>query len=269
MSLIDSIVSAARQHLRDFPLFFQMTPQIAGRTYKLEHGNVIPASLYVATRAGTTPFAVTEVPYALDERNGVVRLTTQPAADATLMIEGYYYEWVSDSDFAFHAKVAVNTLTTPGQPPLEELSPVVLDAAAIVTVVNVLWSLVAEYSRDIDVSTPEAVHVPASQRYRMTLQLLQSWQARASEMESALNIGLGRLEQYQIRRISMTWNRLVPVYRPKEIGDNGPIERLWPPIPTGLSPANNDPEDLREDIYVEEVPTQVGTTWPAAQVWST
>jgi len=267
MTLIDSIVSAGRQHLRDFPLFFQMTPQVAGRTYKLEHGNVIPASLYVATRAGTTG-AATEIPFTIDERNGILRLTAQPNASAQLMIEGYYYEWVSDPDFAFHAKVAVNTLTTPSQPPLESLSPVVLDAAGIVTVVNVLWALAAEYSRDIDVSTPEAVHVPASQRYRMTLELLRSWQARAAEIESALNIGLNRLEQYQIRRISMTWNRLVPVYVPKEIGDNSPIERLWPAIPTGLAPGTEAPEDLREDVYVEEVPAQVGTTWPAQQVWN-
>lgn len=102
----------------------------------------------------------------------------------------------------------------------------------------------------------------------MILQLLSSWQGRAKEMEDNLNIGLSRLEQYQVRRISMTWNRLVPIYRAKEIGDNSPIERIWPAIPTGVSSASEPTEELREDIFIEEVPAQVGTQWPASQVWS-
>ena len=48
-----------------------------------------------------------------------------------------------------------------------------------------------------------------------------------------LNMGLGSLDQYRLRRVAYTTGRYVPVYRDREFDDPRPPERLYPAIPEG------------------------------------
>lgn len=249
------IITIARTYLRDFPKFFQVAFTPSGRTYELGKPNVDSASLWVAyvpTVGGGA--SVTEISnYALDERNGLLRLATLP--DATqLMVEGYYYEWLLPSDLDFYADMAINLNTHNLSIGLEDMAPAVADVVGIHTLIQALWGLLSEYSRDIDVITSESVHIIASQRYRMVASLLEQWTAEYNKHAQALNIGLERLEVLNLRRVSKTTNRLVPLYKEREVGDYGPIERLWPEVPDGIISIETPDDPLREDVFVDGEP---------------
>ena len=116
-------------------------------------------------------------------------------------------------------------------------------------------ALMSEYSRDIDVNTSESVHIPASQRFRMVQSLLSYWSNEYQTQARALNIGVDRIEIFNLRRVSRTTNRFVPLYKTKELGDYGPIERLFPNTDKQVIDLEEAPIDsLREDVYVDTDP---------------
>jgi hypothetical protein len=248
------IVTIARTYLRDFPKFFQVAFTPSGRTYELGKPNVDAASLWVAYVPTAGGASVTEITnYALDDRNGLLRLTTLPDT-SQLMVEGYYYEWILPADMDFYADMAIDLMTHNISTPLSNMAPAVSDVVGIYALVQALWGLLSEYSRDIDVITSESVHIIASQRYRMVSSLLEQWMAEYNKRAQALNIGLERLEVLNLRRVSKTTNRLVPLYKEREVGDYGPIERLWPEIPDGVISIEQKEDELRTDVYVDGEP---------------
>lgn len=267
MTNATTVATMARNYLRDFPKFFQLTFDAVGRTYELGHINVDPDTLYVATYIGTD---LTELEpgtdYHLDSRNGILRLATTPQATTQVMIEGYYYEWVLPADLDFYAQHAINShtynLSTSSGPvsgsttSMSSLHPVVVEVIGIAAVIEALWALLTEYARDIDVMTSESIHIPASQRFRMVEQLLQYWQKQYESKAKALNIGLNRIEVFTLRRVSRTTNRLVPLFKSKELGDYGPIERLFPPIDDGVIDLGEPDEPLRTDVFIDGAPPQ-------------
>lgn len=261
MATITDIETIARTYLRDFPKFFQTTFEVAGRTYDLGHTNIDSDSLWVATY--TTGGATTELSssaYSLDERNGILRLSTLPSSGSKVMVEGYFYEWVTPSDLSFYSRRAFEKHVKSLNIAIEEMSDVLINAIGIAAIVECLWALVTEYSRDIDVITSESVHIPASQRFRMVQGLLAQWENEYQRHATALNIGIDRIEVFSLRRTSRTTNRLVPLYKPKEFGDYSPLERLWPDIDSGVIDREVREDNLREDVYVDTSPRSGQTT---------
>jgi hypothetical protein len=143
---------------------------------------------------------------------------------------------------------------------IDQLSDVVINAIGIAAITECLWALMTEYSRDIDVITSESVHIPASQRFRMVQGLLAQWEAEYKRHATALNIGFDRLEVFNLRRVSRNTNRLVPLYKSKELGDFSPMERLWPEIDSGIVDSEIKGDNLRETVYVDTTPPSGQTT---------
>ena len=111
-----------------------------------------------------------------------------------------------------------------------------------------------EYARDIDVMTSESIHIPGSQRFRMLQNLVSQWEVEYRKHANNLNIGPERIEQFSLRRVSRTTNRYVPLYKAKELGDYGPIERIWAEDSEGKILITNDTEPLREDVFIDGPP---------------
>jgi hypothetical protein len=262
MTTLADIETIARNYLRDFPKFFQTNFDALGRTYQLGHTNVDKDSLWVAyyTNGSSGASALATADYSLDERNGILRVATALAANAKLLVEGYYYEWLTPADLAFYTKKAVEKHLHSIRASLSELSDAVINALGIAAIVESLWALMTEYSRDIDVITSESVHIPASQRFRMVQALLMQWEEEYKKHATALNIGIDRIEVYSLRRTSRTTNRLVPLYKAREFGDYSPMERLWPPIDTGIIEQERREEPLREDVFIDGPPPSGQTT---------
>jgi len=247
------IINVARNYLRDFKKPFQQTFAANGISYDLGKPNVEADTLWVeyVPQGGSTSASVA---YTLDDRNGLIRLGSSLPINATLMVDGYYYEWFLPTDLDFYADMAINLNTHNIRVPLANLAPAVADVIGIHTLVQALWGLMSEYSRDIDVITSESVHIQTSQRYRMVSSLLDYWMGEYNRRATALNIGLERLEVLTLRRVSRTTNRLVPIYRPREVGDYGPIERVYPEIDDGVIDIEELPDDLREEVYLDGEP---------------
>jgi hypothetical protein len=198
--------------------------------------------------------------FSLDERNGILRLANVPSSSSKILVEGYYYEWVTPSDLTFYTNRAFEKHVKSLGIGIEEMSDVLINAIGIAAIVECLWALMTEFSRDIDVITSESVHIPASQRFRMVQGLLAQWEGEYARHATALNIGIDRIEVFSLRRTSRTTNRLVPLYKPKEFGDYSPMERLWPDIDPGVIDREVKEDKLREDVYVDTNPRSGQTT---------
>jgi hypothetical protein len=258
MSHKQDVMTVARNYLRDFPKFFQISFEPAGRTYDVGKPNLDVASLWVAfVPSGAGGASATTIPatdYAVDVRGGLIRLNDPLGAVDRVMIEGYYYEWLTPDDLSFYADMAIRLNTHNLKIHLEDMAPAVVDVVGIHALIQALWGLLGEFSRDIDVITSESVHIIASQRYRMVSSLLDYWMAEYNKRAAALNIGLERMEIMNLRRVSRTTNRYVPLYKAREVGDYSPIERLWPEIEEGLVRLEEPSDDLREDVYTDGEP---------------
>ncbi len=256
MAALTDVETTARNYLRDFPRFFQLDFDAIGRTFDLGHLNIDSTKLWVATYAAGTTTQLTTSQFSLDERNGLLRLTTTPSSGTKVLVEGYYFEWLLPADLTFYATLALNQHMHNLDMDKEQLTAVVKDVIGIDAMIESLWGLMTEYSRDIDITTSEAVHIPASQRFRMIQQLLQYWTAEYEKKARALNIGLDRIEVFNLRRTSRTTNRLVPVQKSRELGDYSPIERIYSPIDDGEIAIAEEEDELRTDVFIDGDPPE-------------
>jgi hypothetical protein len=254
LTVLEHTIQLARNYLRDFPKFFQVSFDTIGRTYELGQVNIDPDSIWVATVTSNVVTQLTTAQYSLDHRNGIMRLASTPAANTTIMIEGYYYEWVLPEDLQFYAERSINFHKPTIDIPLEQANQAVLDVIGLGALIEALQALMTEYARDIDVMTSESIHIPGSQRFRMLQSLCQQWEVEYHKHANNLNIGPERISQFSLRRISRTTNRYVPLYKGKEIGEYGPIERIFIEDTEGHILVTEADEPLREDVFIDGEP---------------
>lgn len=171
-----TIASDARNLLRDFPKYFEQVfvPPMRS-TLKLSHPLV--TNLTVVNRATGTPITA-EGSYAVDERNGLLRLLTTGDLDTTypsgITVGGYFYEWFLPKDLEFHARFVANEhmMSRGSNTTVADLPAVELNVIAMGTVVQALWSLLSEFATEYDVINPEGISVPVRQRFQQVMQLL-------------------------------------------------------------------------------------------------
>jgi hypothetical protein len=251
---LEHTMELARNYLRDFPKFFQVSFDALGRTYELGNPNVDASTLWIASVVNNVVTPLTTSQYSIDERNGILRLATTPTTGAKLMIEGYYYEWLLPKDLQFYAERSINFHVPTIDTPLEQANAAVLDVVGIGALVEALQALMTEFARDIDVMTSESVHLPGSQRFRMLQSLCQQWELEYRKHANNLNIGPERIAQFSLRRVSRTTNRYVPLYKAKELGDYGPMERIWAEDTEGHILVTEPDEPLRTDVFIDGEP---------------
>jgi hypothetical protein len=261
MATIESIMTGARSYLRDFPKYFTaaVERQASPRVLKMPHANVAPQELHVQAvgppvvrngllqTGGIVPSTI-DFLYTLDVREGLVKIIQAPLSEwgdtKYFNIDGYYFEWIAPADLRFAAEVvlaehadddpnfAVHTLADAHE-----------DVICLGTAIEICWSLLFQFSRDIDVSTPEAIGLPLSQRYRQVEDLTARLTDKYKTKAGMLGVGLERIKVSQLRRQSRSINRLVPVYKPREWDDSAFPVRLFPKIDQ-TSPSTPD-EDFK------------------------
>jgi hypothetical protein len=256
---MEHTVTLARNYLRDFPKFFQVSFDVVGRTYELGQPNIDSTTIWVASLNGASATPLASTAYSIDERNGIIRFANTPTG-SKVMVEGYYYEWLLPKDLEFYAERSINFHEPTIDTPLEQANPAVLDVIGLGALVEALQALMTEFSRDIDVMTSESIHIPGSQRFRMLQSLCQQWEIEYRKHANNLNIGPERIAQFSLRRVSRTTNRLVPLYKSKEIGDYGPMERIFSEDTEGHILLTEKDEPLRQDVYIDTDPPEGITT---------
>ena len=85
---------------------------------------------------------------------------------------------------------------------------------------------------DIDVSTAEGTHVPRSQRWRQIISQIDILTSKYKELAAMMGVGLYAPEVFDMRRVSRSTGRLVPIFLDREYDETGPPIRKLPPRPS-------------------------------------
>lgn len=189
----------------------------------------------------------------VEERTGTIIFTAAPALNAAIRVWGTRYRYFGSVDITQYVNDAVaehlyhrtddfgRALTLANLPVVEDY-PVSLLATTYA-----LYALATDASFDIDISAPDGVHIPRSERYRQLMDMLATRQTQYRELCAALNVGLNRIEVFSLRRISRTTNRLVPIYVAQEIDDSTPAQRVY--LPSNMLGGDPFPQAAAEQDF--------------------
>jgi hypothetical protein len=225
--------------------------------YDLPETNIVVTEAKVTTvTPPSSVLLVADTDYVLDPHRGSILLVNPEVSPLkhgqTLIVRGNGQGMFSDEDLAVYVEDAMNqhthgrSLKTRYRDArghikydlepidLENLPAVEEPLVAYLAAVNVLWTLATDASTDIDVNTSEGTYIARTQRYRQLMEHIgdanSGLQGRYNQLAQQLNVGLSRIEVFQMRRVSRTTNRLVPMFQPREYDDTGKPERVLPPI---------------------------------------
>ena len=174
----------------------------------------------------------------VEESTGVLVTDVLPSDMDEFTVSGTYYRYFTGAELATLVNDAVaqhsanhtdslgRKITLATLPGLEEY-PVAIYATTLA-----LYTLATDAAFDIDISAPDGVSIPRSERYRQLMEMIQTRQAQYRDLCVQLGIGMYSIDVFSFRRISKTTNRYVPVYKPQEVDDRSFPQRVDIPLPT-------------------------------------
>ncbi|MFK0015747.1 hypothetical protein [Streptomyces sp. NPDC091027] len=252
MAELTKLLSRARSELGDFGTTFRDVLSGTGELTDYDLSTVNVTLTRVSLLDGPTlTDLVAGTDYRLDSREGRITLLAGHAPlplGRVLIVEGAAAGMFTDEELAQHLRdaelqhchnrhatvryrsqngfirYADEPLTLENLPDVEELPLILL------TVINALWAIATDSASDVDISTGEGTHVNRGQRYTQVLHQISVLTERYEELCRQLNIGLFRIEMANLRRVSRTTGRYVPIYVDREYDDNAYPERVLPQI---------------------------------------
>jgi hypothetical protein len=246
MATISTLIDRVRLELGDLGKSFVERLYADGTTnrFQLSH-SPLDATPLAVTINGT---AVADSSVHVEESTGVIALGTMvngvitvplvPTAGQELIVTGTHFRYFTNPEMTQIVESAVKehsarrvdalgrTITVENLPPVEDY-PVALYATTLA-----LYTLATDASFDIDISAPDGVMIPRSERYRQLLDMVQIRHNQYRELCVQLGVGLYSIDVFTFRRISKTTNRYVPVYKPQEVDDKSVAQRAEIPLPT-------------------------------------
>jgi hypothetical protein len=189
----------------------------------------------------------------VEETTGYMTFDEVPETGAVVVAAGTYFKYFTvteieqfvctafDQHTANHADTYGRAILLDTLPGLEEY-PVITYASTLA-----LYTLATDASFDIDITAPDGVQIPRSERYRQLMQMIEVRKQQYRELCSQLGIGLYRIDVFSLRRISKTTNRYVPIYLPLEVNDRSMPQRVILPIPSygsAIAPSSVPTRDL-------------------------
>jgi len=189
----------------------------------------------------------------VEETTGYITFDDIPYVGDSIIVAGSYFRYFTNAevceyvDTAFGQHVANHAdgygrgYTLASLPGIEEY-PVVIYASSLA-----LYTLATDAAFDIDITAPDGVQIPRSERYRQLMQMIQVRKDQYKELCSQLGIGLYKIDVFTLRRTSKTTNRYVPVYLPMEVDDRSMPKRAIISIPSygsAISPSDVPTYDL-------------------------
>lgn len=234
MATLATLSDRVRLELGDQASTFDVTLTADGTSVRYEIG-LYPVD---GTTLQVSVSGVPNLTVGVEERTGALVFTSAPVLNAPIRVRGTRYRYFGSADMSQFVNDAVSEhlhnrtdafgrgLTLASMDIVEEYP------ASLLATTFALYALATDASFDIDISAPDGVHIPRSERYRQLMDMLAVRQQQYRDLCAALNIGLYRIEVFQLRRVSRTTNRLVPVYVAQEIDDSTPAQRVYLPSST-------------------------------------
>lgn len=252
MSATEEAVAKVRRDLGDFGQPFVDTFLGEGTTgqYDLTETNISAYAL-TSTAAGVSAVLVEGTDFNIDKVNGTLYLlgALNPLpVGTTLVLSGKTYGMFSDEELAeyvndaFIQHAAGRSVThryrsTDGfiryaehKMTIDDLPEEEIFLVSLLATIEALWVLTTDASTDVDIETADGTHVARSARYAQMRNQIDVLTEKYQDLCAQLNVGLHRIEVFQLRRISRTTGRLVPLFAAREYDDNALPERLLPPI---------------------------------------
>lgn len=247
MTTYAAIAERVRLELGDQPKTFDVSFTGNGSDVRFEIGKYpLNGNSLTITVGGTEVDAVS-----VEERTGVLTFDVAPANNSAIRVTGTVYRYFGTVDMAklIDSAAIEHTYSRTDQYgraiSLTSLPEVENYPLALLTTIKALYALATDAAFDIDISAPDGVMIPRSERYRQLLDMIATRKAQYEQLCAALNIGVNRIEVTTLRRMSRSTGRLVPLYVPQEVDDAAPMRRILPPIDTqGAGAAPDSVPDL-------------------------
>ena len=235
MATVTSMADRLRYELGDIGRSFVYQFVADGTTNRfLIPYSPLDGSTLVINQEGDDVSTTVEV----EEATGYIVFDTKPAAGDVIIVAGNYFKYFTTQEIcqyisnafeqhsAFHTDAYGRNVSIINLPTLEEY-PVIVYASTLA-----LYTLATDASFDIDITAPDGVMIPRSERYRQLMQMIEVRKNQYKELCSQLGIGLYKIDVFSLRRISKTTNHYVPIFQPQEIDDTSTLVRVHLPIPT-------------------------------------
>lgn len=250
MATLTTLADRLRDELGDFgkSFVYQFVADGTTNRYQIPYSPIDGAGLIVID-AGADVSANVEV----EEETGFITFDVVPTAGHNIVISGTYFRYFTNDEICYYINTAFGQhvanhadgygrgYTVATLPGIEEY-PVIIYASALA-----LYTLATDASFDIDITAPDGVMIPRSERYRQLQQMVQTRKDQYRELCSQLGVGLYKIDVFSFRRISKTTNRYVPIYIPQEVEDRSMPLRAIIPIPSygsAISPSDVPTYDL-------------------------
>jgi hypothetical protein len=218
--------------------------------YELRYYTALESNINEAPVSGGNSYWSdgTATAYDIDAEIGQVFLGQPVPINATLIITGCAWSLFSNDELA---QVAIDSVRqhTYGQEieeryrdahgfiayretpkSLANLPGIEEPLVEMLSVINALWSLANDAASDTNVQTAEGTVVDRTTRYRQIMEQVQAMTMRYQDYCGQLNVGLYRSETLQLRRVSYTTGRLVPLFKSREYDDHRWPVREIPPV---------------------------------------
>lgn len=233
MATMQSLTDRVRLELADAraPFTSQAVGDGVTQRFELPYSPVEATGFTAYLINGTTQTNLAlNTDYTFDALNGVITTTVPVPAGQILYSRGTSGRFFSDADLNVFIGTAFLQHTHGRNVTVDNLPPVEDYLIALLATQEALYALMNDSAFDIDVNTPDGVSVPRSQRFRQLMEMLDLRKKQYTELAVALNVGLNRIEMFNLRRVSRTTGRYVPTFLDREIEDASPPRRVYQAI---------------------------------------
>lgn len=190
----------------------------------------------------------TTVSFAVDPEVGQIFLGVPVPLNGTLIIAGQAWSLFSDYELSQIAMDSVRQHTYGAEieeryrdargfiayreeaKTLQNLAPIEEPLVEMLTTINAFWALANDAASDSNVQTAEGTVIDRTTRYRQIMDQIAALTARYQDYCGQLNVGLYRSETLNLRRVSRTTGRLVPLFKDREYDDHRWPVRMIPPV---------------------------------------
>lgn len=244
-----SLIKSIRLELGDIPEAFRDSFRGNGEKddYDLPARNINSVNVYSIGEDGSTTQYSEPADYVIDKAKGIITFDEPPAEDVRYIVEGEANGIFTDEEIQHFLTAALSqhlkdrtvqvrykdghglirydrkSMELEDLPAEEEI------LVSILATLEALWALSTDASTDIDVTTSEGTHIPRSQRWRQLISQIDILTDKYETISNAMGVGLFAPEVLNLRRVSKTTGRLVPIFHEREYDEHGPPIRKLPP----------------------------------------
>lgn len=244
-----ALLSAIRLELGDHLETFRESLRGTGDKddYNLPARNVVTVTAYTVTGDDQIITLVEDTDFTVDRPHGIITFTDPPEQDALYIIEGTANGIFTDDELRHFLEGALSqhlkgrteqTRYRDGhglirydrwQMELDDLPKEEEILVTLLATIEALWALSTDAATDIDVTTAEGTNIPRGQRWRQLMAQIDVLTEKYHDLSMMMGVGLHAPEVTDMRRVSRTTGRLVPMYTPREYDEHGPPIRRLPP----------------------------------------